>query len=374
MYDPRLAFPVDRGYLLNWLATQKVLPVGIDLRSVIPAFAWPDAQKQPLLTGRIIALAVLMVLMYDRLLARRQASERGRLWSAATTGLTLPLIVGVVGVGWLSENREYLAHRASLTEQHRWTLNPPLSEPYGMTYLDGKLYIAAYRGQSVAVFDPNAGRYSLLQARSRDGAVPFAHPGDVKVGPGHTLYVLNNGDQAAALYVLSTDGQILRSESLSGKTPVAIGLSLGPDDKLFVSDMVGGKVIEYPEAGGPSLAAWGGKTGSFNNVAGITVDRDSTIYAAERSAHRVQVLDSGGNFVRSYELACSPAFLALRETWLDVSCDTGLLMIDTIKHQVRMEYFVGGEPPKSPVGLAYGPEGSLYVLDGTAIIEYGVKR
>src|SRR5262249_46215530 len=150
----------------------------------------------------------------------------------------------------------------------------------------------------------------------------FSHPGEVKVGPDNLLYVLNNGDGDQALYIMKPDGEVVRKIALNGKTPPAAGLGLGLDGQIYVTDM--GLVRKYSLGGGEQVTTWGGANGSFKNVWGLAIDRDGTIYVAETGSEFVHQFDQHGQFIRSYNVHCYPAYIAIAGDWLDVSCHRGL--------------------------------------------------
>jgi sugar lactone lactonase YvrE len=206
-------------------------------------------------------------------------------------------------------------------------------------------------------------------------ALPLAHPGDIKVSPDNLLYLLNNGPGTAALYVMRPDGQVVRQAALDGKSDVATGLSFGPDGKLYVADMVGGSILKYDPAGGPPLRQFARPEGGFNNITGLAIAGDGTIYAGELGPRRVNAFSLDGHFIRSYDIACIPWYLALAGDWLDVSCDQGIVSINTRTQTIQKSWVREHDVPlKSPTGLAYGPDGLLYVLDGQSISAYQVQH
>src|SRR5207237_8714874 len=101
------------------------------------------------------------------------------------------------------------------------------------------------------------------------GALSYSNPGDIRVGPDRLLYLLNNGPDTQALYVMQPDGHVVRQLARQDKYQVAVGLQLGPGGDLYISDMVGGRIRRYGQNGGKELSEWAGEGGGFNNVAGI---------------------------------------------------------------------------------------------------------
>jgi streptogramin lyase len=283
--------------------------------------------------------------------------------------------ISFFGSGWYVMNHDYLKHRTLLVEQGRWEVKAPLKQPLGIAYLDGKIYVADYQGQSVGELDTATGTYRLVQPSSAEGPLTFARPGDVKVGPDGLLYVLNNGEGHHALYAMKPDGEVVRQVALEGKSPVATGLSFGPDGSIYVADMVGGWVIAYGAVGGDPQGAWRGVGRGFNNVAGVTVAEDGTVYAGELGFERVHQRDRAGRSSRAYDVKCQPWYMAINGDWLDLSCHTGVVSINRGTGTVQRSAVAHDRPPPAnPTGLAYGPDSTLFVLDRSTVIAYKVHH
>lgn len=104
------------------------------------------------------------------------------------------------------------------------------------------------------------------------------------------------------------------------------------------------------------------------------VDADGTIYAAEGS-NRVQKLDPAGSFLGSYELGCQPRFMALNGEWLEIGCGSKLLSINNKTGSTQFSLVADDALPlQNPQGLAYGPDGTLYVADNGMLIAYKVAH
>jgi streptogramin lyase len=153
-------------------------------------------------------------------------------------------------------------------------------------------------------------------------------------------------------------------------------LDFAPDGNLYVSDMVGGAVLKYKPTGGGPIAALGGQTGGFNNVAGIAIDRDGTLYAADNGLGQIQQIDPGGRFVRKFDLGCKPIEMALNGDWIEVACgERGLVSLNKRTGAVQQSRVAGDSPPIANLtGLTLGPDGLLYVIDRSTIIAYKVQH
>lgn len=373
IYDARLMWPGDPVF--GWLANAPESPLRVDLYNLLPAYGPLDERRLPTNTAWQFVAGTLIVLLFYLLMARAPAFRNTRRLPYSVHGVAWLGIIALLGSSWFAINYEYIKHKTILTEQHRWQINAWLNQPRGITYLDGKIYIAVYDGKSVVMVDTRISASYLVTPTTQLGALSYAQPGDIKVGPDNLLYLLNNGPGNEALYVMKPDGEVVKAAPLNGKSEIAIGLAFGPDGNMYVSDMRGGRVIIYPRQGGEAYAVWGGESGGFNNASGIAIDADGSLYIAETSNQVVQHLDSKGQFVRKFALSCAPQYLAISGDWVDVTCNKGIFTINKKSGQVQASEVAGDAPELTgPWGLTYGPDGTLYVLDNNNIIAYKVQH
>jgi hypothetical protein len=89
-------------------------------------------------------------------------------------------------------------------------------------------------------------------------------------------------------------------------------------------------------------------------------------------------LNEDGVVTNVFDLYCIPRYYAaspLTDTWLEASCRTGLLSVNTKENYVQLAEYSGGGPRlDSPQGVTYGPDGTLYVLTADRIVAYKVNR
>jgi hypothetical protein len=245
-----------------------------------------------------------------------------------------------------------------------------------MTYRDGKVYITDYDGPTVGEIDLVSGTYRRIEARGPDGVIPYVHPGDVQFGPDGLLYVLNNGTGPDALYGMTLDGQVQRRIALEGKADISVGLRFRPDGGILVTDMRRGLVLGYgPDGGAVSMESAGEGQKGMNNLNGLELDADGNIYAFENSGFRVQVLGPSGPFLRDFKLKCMPMYGAIRDGWLDVTCERGVVSINLETGYVqpaRIENAVN--PIVTMLGMTYGPDGTLYIFHDGALHAYRVEH
>jgi hypothetical protein len=386
LYDARTMFPTETSRIYTWLVEDPASPLRIDLRPYIPLSALPDEVWHPWRSGGVLIASGLIVLLGLFLLGRQGRPVDPPRWPRrarfAVAGGTLALL----GLGWLIMNGDFLKPKTLLQQQARWELPGPLHNPGDIAYLDGKIYIPSFGERhentwdpgEVGAFDLKTGRYTPIQPISPTGApLAWTHPGDIKVGPDGLLYVLNNGEGDQALYVMQPDGRVVRQIALERKTLLGVGLHVEDEGSLYVADQEQGLVLQYDAAGGDPLATIDGMGNILNNPRGVAVDSTGAIYTTE-SFKQIQQLDEEGRLVRLYQLRCRPRYFAapsVEQDWLDVSCNTGLISLNTRGNYVQLVRVGDQDPPlRSPRGITYGPDNVLYALDETILTAYKVQH
>jgi DNA-binding beta-propeller fold protein YncE len=383
MADSRLMWPTGGSPVFIWVALDQSSPFKVELRNFLASFTSPNQVTHPMNTGWMTGVVLLAALLgYIAMSFQGQMRSRRKWPVVAQSGLWLSSIA-IVAAAWFVMNYDYLQHKTVLTERGHWVLSPPPLRPFGIAYKDGKVYVSGYgdqnnpggqTGGSLGVLDVATGAYTLMQPVSEQGPLAFAHPGDVKVGPDGLLYVLNNGDGQDALYVMKPDGQVVRRISLDSKTPISVGLAFGPDGSIYVADMLGGKIGKWGKDGGGLAGVYGGVSGGLNNPAGVAVASDGTVFAAD-SFNRIQHLDAQDKLLYEYDLKCHPIHMVMSGDWIETTCGSGVLSINTKERRVQLGRFSPeGAIVGEPTGLAYGDGNMLFVLDGAQLVVYEVQR
>ncbi len=141
---------------------------------------------------------------------------------------------------------------------------------------------------------------------------------DLLVGPDGNLYVpnssqLGDGTSLGQMYVLSPQGQVLRSWML-GTDPYifTIAYDFGPDGNLYVISSSGGTGVTVYDTQGNALQTELGReflAGGFALIGALTVADDGTIYVARSDGPIYHMASNGtliNTFGRSYYSTYSP--------------------------------------------------------------------
>ncbi len=164
-----------------------------------------------------------------------------------------------------------------------------------------RVYVFARGDHPVVVFDRDG---NFLNSWG-EGMFPRAH--GITIGPDDTLFLTDDDDHTVRQCTL--DGRVLMTIGKSGKsteyqsghpfnrcTDVALDPRTG---ELYVSDGYGNSRVHKYTPDGRLLFSWG-EAGTdpaqFNLVHNIATDKDGYVYVADRENHRIQVFDRDGRF------------------------------------------------------------------------------
>ena len=154
---------------------------------------------------------------------------------------------------------------------------------------------------------------------------PFLFPNDLAFGPDGALYMTDSGVRHGDWGPLTpdersrtqADGRLFRIDltdlsvtKLDSGLAFANGIAFGPDDAIYVSTTVDGKVWRYEWNGGEvgGREEFGNlldpaKEGAFRGGDGMAFGQDGNLYAAVVGQGDVTVLDKNGEVVKRIQLA-----------------------------------------------------------------------
>jgi DNA-binding beta-propeller fold protein YncE len=156
----------------------------------------------------------------------------------------------------------------------------------------------------------------------------FTRPHGLFIGPDDAVYCTD--DCGHAVYMFTPDGELLMTlgtpgrpsdtgaTSIDFRTIVRAGppfhyptnLALAPSGDLYVSDGYGNARIHQFTADGRLLRSWGepgGGPGQFRVPHGLAVDRQGTVYVADRESSRIQVFTPDGTYLTKWTDVARPS-------------------------------------------------------------------
>ena len=154
----------------------------------------------------------------------------------------------------------------------------------------------------------------------------FANPHGIHIGPDDRIYAADNFDHTVRIF--TPDGQLLQTLGeqnkpadtgfVVGETPVQFGggpfnrvtnVALSSTGELYVADGYGNARVHKFSAEGEHRFSWGepGRgPGEFRLPHAIALDRDDTVYVADRENSRIQVFKPNGEYVKEWTHVTRP--------------------------------------------------------------------
>lgn len=193
--------------------------------------------------------------------------------------------------------------------EHRYRVAEGWGElPPGINYGDcaavvtdkkDNVYVFNRGSHPIIVFDRD-GKY--LRSWGQDAG--FVRPHGASIGPDERLYLTD--DDGHFVRVFTTEGKLLQTIG-TPKVPATrfsgepfnrcTHTALSPQGDLYVSDGYQNARVHKFSPDGKLLLSWGEigtAPGQFNLVHNIACDDDGWVYVADRENHRVQVFDGKG--------------------------------------------------------------------------------
>ena len=186
----------------------------------------------------------------------------------------------------------------------------------------GRVYVFNRGEHPVIVFDQD-GKFL-----SSWGEGVFARAHGITIGPDDSLYLTDDKDHTVRRF--TPDGKLLLTLGRSGQKSDtgAVGqdyrtirragppfnyptdLAVTPEGDLLVTDGYGNARVHRFSADGRWLHSWGepgSGPGQFHVPHGIAVDREGTIYIADRENSRLQLFSPDGDYLREWAGLARPS-------------------------------------------------------------------
>src|SRR3989338_1556949 len=202
---------------------------------------------------------------------------------------------------------------------------------------------------------------------------PMDRPVAVAVDRHGMIYVCDPG--GSAVHVFDREGKNYSKISVVGKQPLfsPVGVAIGKQGSIFISDSKLEKVFCLDHKGRLKYTVGGDQ--SFHRPTGLVVGGDR-LYIVETAAHRVQIYDTAGHFLRSFGQRGKGSGEFNYPTNISLDKDGKIYIVDTLNfriqvfdQQARFLYSLGGAGDSSgyfsrPKGVAVDSFGHVYATDG----------
>ena len=250
-----------------------------------------------------------------------------------------------------------------------------LKNPLGVFFDKSRteVYVADTKNNLVAVYNSDGLPVFTLGYNKE-----FTEPNKAVADARGRIYVLNGFPRKVMIF--SYRGEYLGDLPNPGlaKEPIPTALAVDNGENIYVGDQENKQILVYDSA--HQLKRVFGKkdndTSYFQNVQGIAVDADGTVYVADASATpAIQVFNADGKFLRGWgEHATGPENFSY-PSGITIDKNGRLLIVDSLRHAISMfskdgQFFgrfggFGTQPGAVayPTDAAAAGDGRLYVVE-----------
>ncbi len=229
-----------------------------------------------------------------------------------------------------------------------------------------ELLVSNFGSSTITRYDMNT-RQLIATHGAGSGLV---NPLAARVGPDGKLYVTSEGSNAILRFNANTGAFIdtFVAAGAGGLTQPS-GLDWGPDGNLYVASFDGNRVLRYHGATGAFLSTFittglGGLNGADN---GMIFGPDGHLYIPSYFGSRVLRYNGAtGAFMGNFMTVSRPRVLVFRENDILVTSETQGIRRHNKSTGAFLSTFAlaGTNGLSTPIGLAIGPDGSVYAATG----------
>jgi DNA-binding beta-propeller fold protein YncE len=166
----------------------------------------------------------------------------------------------------------------------------------------GNVYVADFYNYRIQVFD-SSGNFLRTWGSYGTGNGQFYYPGGVAVGSGGNVYVADTGNSRIQVFTgTGTYISKIGDRSADGSFYYPFGMAVDSVGNVYVADS-GNNRIQVFDSGGNFLRAWGSygsDNGQFRYPSGVAVGSSDNVYVTDTNNNRIQVFDGSGNFLRTW--------------------------------------------------------------------------
>jgi DNA-binding beta-propeller fold protein YncE len=230
------------------------------------------------------------------LTARPAPPPQGPVWPSPPGAARVRFISSISSPRDIGATGSWLARAAGVLVGRK--RQPSVLRPRGLaTDANGRLLVADPDQRMVHVLDIAGRKYSYLEP------APFLSPVGVAVGPDQSIYVSDSAKRR--VYRYTPDGRLRAALGVvNGESVFArpTGLAVTPGGDLLVVDTLGCRIVEMSTSGvvRRTFGRRGSGPGEFNYPTDITVSRDGRIFVVDSMNARIQLFEEGGGYLGEF--------------------------------------------------------------------------
>jgi DNA-binding beta-propeller fold protein YncE len=209
----------------------------------------------------------------------------------------------------------------------------PINKPYGVTAVDGRIYVCDIRNPGVVVLDL---RNQQTRVIGSGGVTRLVRPTDVAIAPDGLIYVADLGANRIVVYD-QNERYLTRFEPPQFK-PGALAVTT---DRIYVTDYVSKQVLILDRSNGQELGrigeeGGGGEDGAFIRPLGIDVDVDGRVIVGDVLKGRVQVFSPTGELLFGFGKITTAIGEFVRPKHLATDRDGRIYVVDAAFQNVQV--------------------------------------
>ena len=330
--------------------------------------------------GRVIVAAIaaaLTVLLASCATAPPPAEPTRLVWPAPPLTTRIEFVRSVVSDEDLYRDTTFGQRLANFLGGEKPTPNR-IAEPMGLAVSDdgNRVYVADYAQHAVFVFDFAQKTFLKIGKEA-----PLAQPVGLALDADENLYVVEQAKKG--IRVIGRKGETIRfitDPSVERPSGIAIDRERG---KIYLADTAHTKSETHNvkifnlegELVGTVGRGKGSGPGEFLFPTYVSVDAQGNLYVTDTLNSRVQLFDSGGNYVRnfgergtSWGMFDKPKGVATDSFGNVYVVDSGWSNVQIFNPKGQVLLFFGGRGPipgmlKNPTAIAIDKQNRIYVAD-----------
>ena len=198
-------------------------------------------------------------------------------------------------------------------------------KPYGVALRNGEIHVVDTRGGGYAIFDIPGKDYRFVYG---SGAATMAKPINMTIGDDGMKYITDTVKER--VFAFDREDKFVKAYGLQEAFQPTDVRSL--DDRLYVSDLAGHRVVIFDKNSGAvlgSIGASGEQAERLFQPTNLAIGADKCLYVSDTNNFRIQKYTLEGKYVRSFGsgIGTGPGNFA-RPKGIDVDRDGRLYVVD----------------------------------------------